>query len=110
MFFVRRPSRICAPCWRVGAKFPNVGQAFYEAGPMVGAARLAAYLDAQVLAGVIETDDTQTAAFHFLDMCKGPHMMRGIFGISERPSDAVIEAHVSRTTDAFLRAYGKRGG
>ncbi len=108
---VLRPSAIAhlRTVLAVGAKFPNVSRAFYEAGPMVGAARLAAYLDAQVLAGVIETDDTETAASHFLDMCKGPHLLRGVFGVGERPSEDKLEAHVSRSTDAFLRAYGKRG-
>ena len=59
-------------------------------------------------AGVIETDDTETAAVQFIEMCKAPHLLRASLGVGPRPSDAEMQAHVAKATDVFLRAYAKR--
>ncbi len=107
---VLRPSSIAhfRTVLAVASKFPTIGRAFYEAGPEFGRKRLAAHLDAQVEAGVIETDDTEAAAVHFIEMCKSPYLLRAILGVGARPSEAEIQAHVARVVDVFLRAYAKR--
>lgn len=92
----------------VGAKFPNIGRAFYEAGPAHGCSRLAAYLDAQAVAGVIEAEDTAVAAAHFLALCKGQMILRCMLGVSARPPREEMEAQVIQAADTFLRAYAKR--
>ncbi len=109
---VLRPSSIAhfRTVLAVAAKFPSIGRAFYEAGPEFGRKRLAAYLDTQVAAGVIETDDTETAAVHFIEMCKAPYLLKASLGVSARPSEAEMQAHVAKTTDVFLRGYAKRVG
>src|SRR5215831_15029838 len=43
-------------------RMPDLGREFYQTGPARGAAKLAAYLDAQVAAGVLAVDDTMIAA------------------------------------------------
>lgn len=91
----------------VGAKFPSIGQAFYEAGPEFGIKRLARFLETQVAAGKLAVDDAETAAVHLSEMCKAPHLLKAILGVSARPADEELEAHVAKAVDVFLRAYGK---
>lgn len=89
----------------VGAKFPSIGQAFYEAGPEFGIKRLARFLETQRAAGELDIEDAESAAVHLSEMCKSPHLLKAILGVSARPSDAEIEAHVAKAVDVFLRAY-----
>jgi AcrR family transcriptional regulator len=88
------------------ARFPRIGRAYYEAGPAFGIARLAEYLGAQAAKGCIEAENLEVAAVHFLELCKAYHFTRAIFGVCERPSDAVLRAHVKRAVEVFLKVYG----
>ena len=92
----------------VAAKFPNIGRAFYESGPLVGRQRLGRYLDRQVAAGHLAIDDTETAAAQFLELCKARHYLEAVLEVAPPPSRAVLEAHVGQAVDFFLRAYGSR--
>ena len=49
------------------AKFPQLGRAFYEAGPRYGVQKLAAQLDAFAKAGALEIADAELAARQFID-------------------------------------------
>lgn len=89
----------------VAPKFPSIGQAFYEAGPLLGRTRLGAYLRAQVEAGVIEIDDVDQAACVFLDLCKSMLHLPVLLGVRSRPSEAEIAAHVAAMVAIFLRAF-----
>ncbi len=88
-----------------GAKFPAIGEAFYEAGPAHGRRRLAQFLDEQVAAGLLAIPGTETAAAQFLDLCKSAHMLRAVLGVGAAPSRPEIEAHVTRAVDMFMKAY-----
>ena len=94
----------------VAAKFPNIGRAFYESGPLVGRQRLGRYLDRQVAAGRLVVDDTEYGASEFLELCKARHYLEAALEVAPRPSRTVLEDHVSRAVDMFLRAYGPRAG
>ena len=67
-----RPEHVAVIRMVIGAceKFPHFGQAFFDAGPAQGVARLTAYLDAQVEAGRLTAADTDLAAKHFLHLCQ----------------------------------------
>ena len=58
-----RPEHVAVVRMVIGAceKFPRFGQAFYEAGPACGVARLSGYLDAQVRAGRLRVADNTGA-------------------------------------------------
>ena len=90
----------------VAGRFPNIGQAFYEAGPEFGMRRLARFFDRQVANVRLHIDDTETAALHFSELCKSGHLLRAILAVCDRPSDAEIDAHVDRAVEVFFRAYG----
>lgn len=88
------------------AKFPSIGHAFYEAGPMYGAGRLAAYLDRQVSAGRLRIDDTQRAAFQYIDMCLARPLKQMLFCVIEMPDPAEMEKAIDSAIAMFMAAYG----
>lgn len=94
----------------VGAKFPSVGRAFYESGPEFGIKRLAEFLKTRVENGELVIEDTETAAIHFIEMCKAPHVMKAVLGVSSRPTDAELERHVGKAVEVFMKAYGRSDG
>ena len=64
-------------------KFPNIGRAFFEAGPLYGNQRLAERLRALEQAGLIRAPDPERAAWHFLDLCFSAGYKRLLFGVVE---------------------------
>jgi len=104
------PAHISSVRMVIGAaeKFPRLGQAFYEAGPCQGLARLGAYLDRQVEAGRLSIDDTRIAAQHFLDLCQSATMRRLLFAYGGQPTREEIESNVANAIRVFFAAYGPR--
>ena len=94
----------------VAAKFPNVGRAFYESGPLFGRRRLAEYLDRQVAAGQLAMDDSEVAAAQFLELCKARYYVEAALGVAPPPGSALLEHHIGQAVDMFLRAYAPRNG
>lgn len=93
----------------VAQKFPSIGRAFYEAGPLYGHDRLAEYLGRQTAAGRIAIDDPSLAAWLFSDMCKSIHMLPVLLAVSEAPDATRRRAHVAAVLAVFLRAYPLAG-
>ena len=89
-------------------KFPNIGRAFFEAGPLYGNQRLAERLRALEQEGLIRAADPERAAWHFLDLCFSAAYKRLLFGVVDSISREEIEAAVEAGVDVFLRAYGAR--
>lgn len=83
------------------AKFPEIGTAFYEAGPDYGQRRLAAFLAAR---HDIAPADCDLAAVDFVNLVQGTLMRRALFG-SEVASDSDIVETVKRGVESFLRLY-----
>ncbi len=92
----------------VAEKFPRLGQAFYEAGPCQGIARLAAYLDRQNEAGRLAIPDTAVAAQHFLDLCQSGTLRRLLFSVGEPPGAEEIKRNVQNAINVFFAAYGPK--
>ncbi|MBN9497426.1 MAG: TetR/AcrR family transcriptional regulator [Alphaproteobacteria bacterium] len=92
------------------AKFPSIGHAFYEAGPMYGAGRLAAYLDRQVSAGRLSIGDTQRAAFQFIDLCLTRPLKQMLFCVIETPDPAEMAKAIDSAIAMFMAAYGPKKG
>lgn len=93
----------------VAPKFPEIGRAFYEAGPETGRRRLARYLDREVEAGRFACPDTQVAAQQFCDLCKSSFYLQVLLCVGDRPSAAEIERHITSAVDVLLRAYAPAG-
>lgn len=104
------PEHISSIRMVIGAaeKFPALGQAFYEAGPCQGIARLADYFDRQTKAGRLSIEDTSVAAQHFLDLCASGLMRRQLFAVGGAPTEQEISKNVDNAVRVFFAAYGPK--
>lgn len=106
-----RPENVAFVRVVIGAagKFPEIGRAFYEAGPAHSIARLSQYLRSVTAKGTLDIPDPELAARQFLDLCKSGVHLRVLCGfLSEPPSQQEIERSVEGALTVFLRAYGAR--
>lgn len=88
------------------AKFPEIGKAYFDAGPCYGSARLGGYLERQTLQGALRVDDPPLAARQFLDLCKTGIHLRMMLGDSKPPSRAEMDRNLDSAVKVFLAAYG----
>jgi AcrR family transcriptional regulator len=91
------------------AKFPQLGRAFYEAGPCHGIRNLGVQLVKLRDAGALEIEDAERAAQHFIDLCKSGVFNRVLFGVNEAADPQEIEVAVDAAVEVFMRAYGASG-
>src|SRR5271165_5078161 len=76
------------------AKFPEIGRAYFEAGPCYGNARLGAYLERLTTEGVLSIDDPKLAARQFLDLCKTGIHLRMMLGDKKKPEPEEIRHNI----------------
>jgi AcrR family transcriptional regulator len=108
--FLCRPERM-APVrtvMSISERMPDVGRKFYETGPATGMGRVAAYLEAQVQAGVLDVEDVEVAAAQFLESCVATLAKPILFGFGAAPSEDRIDHVVGIAVRTFLAAYLKR--
>ena len=108
--FLCRPERV-APVRTIisiSERMPEVGRQFYETGPITGMSRVAAYLEAQIAAGVLEIEDTEIAAAQFLESCLATLLKPILFGFGAAPSEERIGRVVGIAVRTFLAAYQRR--
>ena len=103
-----RPEHVAVIRMVIGAceKFPRFGQAFFEAGPAMGVARLTAYLDAQVTAGRLKAADTNLAAKHFLHLCQAGLLTRLLFNAGDPVTQDEIDYRIQEAVRVFFAGYG----
>lgn len=102
-----RPDTLATMQMVVGAasRFPEIGLAFYEAGPGLAIAKLAAYLEAQAEAGVLAVDDAEIAAAQFLSMCRHPLFCAMLSGAVQLPCTADMQRVVDAAVRTFMAAW-----
>ncbi|MEA1833023.1 TetR/AcrR family transcriptional regulator [Methylobacterium durans] len=103
-----RPEHVQVIRMVIGAceRFPRFGQAFFEAGPAQGVARLAAYLKAQVAAGRLRIADPDLAAKHFLHLTQAGLLTRLLFCAGGPVTEAEMRYRVEEAVRVFFAAYG----
>ena len=89
----------------IADRMPELGKRFYETGPACGIARVARYLEDQVAAGVLATDDCELAAAQFLDSCLSMTFKPLMFNASGPASKERIDHVVGTAVRTFLAAY-----
>ena len=87
------------------ARFPQLGRAFYDAGPRYGVQMLAAQLGAFARAGALEIVDAEAAAGQFINLCCSDFHKRVLFGVVDSVAPAEIDAAVDAAVEVFLKAY-----
>ena len=89
-------------------RFPELGQALYDEGPLAMRHRLAAYLQEQADAGTLRLEDAKLAAHQFMLLCQGDLYLPVEYGVVRDPPDERIRETVHGAVRTFLSAYGPR--
>jgi AcrR family transcriptional regulator len=89
----------------VAERMPDLGRKVYETGPAVAIAKLAAYLRAQVDAGVLRVEDCEVAAAQFIETCHATMFKPMLFNFASPPTRERIAHVVGIAVRTFLAAY-----
>ena len=85
---------------------PELGQMFYDFGPKVVLAKVAAYLGDLMDQGLLRRADPLLAAQQFKDLAISGVLMPRVWGaVTHDLTDAEVETQVTGAVDTFLRAY-----
>ncbi len=98
--------RIFRICVAESDRFPELGQKFYNSGPAVFRAEMAAYFMQAEARGELRVDDHVLAADQFGELCKADVWPRLIFGVTKSVSDTEIVRVVENAVQTFLARYG----
>src|SRR5579871_1500120 len=109
--FLCRPEKASAirTVIAIADRMPEIGKKFYESGPSEGIAQLAAYINAQVKAGVLKVEDSQIAAAQFMEATHAMLFKPIVFNFAPAPSDEQVERSVRIAVAVFLAAYRVAG-
>ena len=90
------------------AKFPEIGRAFYDAGPRYGIEMMARFLRARVEKGelAIEEWDLELAAHQFMDLCNSALLKARMFCVEDEFTPERRERIAQSAVRVFLAAYG----
>jgi AcrR family transcriptional regulator len=91
-----------------GEQFPELAQMWFENGPKVAIATLAAFLKEHTACGELDITNHEQAAEFFLMMLRGRLHIRAVSGLSKPPFDKDIKTCVSAAVEMFMRAYGTK--
>ena len=89
-------------------RFPELGQALWECGALVGRKRFALYFERAAARGLLEVHDPEDAATDFWSLCCADLSRQLQLGVLSRASDELVRRHVDRAIRTFLRAYRPR--
>ena len=87
------------------ARFPEIGEAYYQAGVNTGKKKLVGRFEAMMDAGLIRRTDPAVAAQHFFDLCLSGMYRHRLWNIGVAPTDAEIEANVEHAVRTFMDGY-----
>lgn len=88
------------------SKFPELAQAFQNAGPKIMVGQMALWLSRQIAAGRLATRDPMFAAEQFFALTQARVVMRARVDAAYQPSEDEIDFVVNGAANVFLAAYG----
>lgn len=88
------------------ARFPKLGERFYEMGPQRGQTFLAGYLQGQIKLGHLVKEDPWTMAEHLVSLLSGGSVRWTVLGIqTATQTREKQQEHIAGVLKVFLRAY-----
>jgi AcrR family transcriptional regulator len=87
-------------------RFPEIGEALYEAGPKRGKARLVSYLREAMAEGRMKPADPERAAEQAMELALAGLYRRRLWNVGPPPTDAEIDANIEAGVATFMAAYG----
>jgi len=91
-------------------KFPELGEAFYQAGPLRLRNHLTEYLRRAHDAGQLQAPDPLLAARHFFGLIKSDHQMSALLCTGSAATQQDTGADARAAVDVFLRGYRATDG
>ena len=101
--------RIFRICLAEADRFPELGQAFYSSGPMLGRSRLSSYMQKAAARGQLVIDDYELAADQYAELCKANIWNRAAFGVQSSFSQDEMERTINGAVAVFMACYGAAG-
>ncbi|MFQ3622455.1 MAG: TetR/AcrR family transcriptional regulator [Acetobacteraceae bacterium] len=92
-----------------GPRFPELGRAFFEAGPRRMVAWLAGELRLLQHQGRLRAGDPTLAAEQFLSLLRPSAFLRRLLGVPPEPDPAEIDRVVAAAVETFLRSWTSDG-
>ena len=86
---------------------PEIGQAFYQAGPLSGVSRLADYIEQWARDGQLTLADPLAAAHQFIGLCQNRLLKARLCNAIPELSEEDINAEVAAAVATFLAAFGR---
>jgi TetR/AcrR family transcriptional repressor of mexJK operon len=88
------------------ARFPELGRAFYAAGPTEGRRRLGQFFEYAIANGELKPGNLLMMAEHFFDLSTSEIFRRVLWNVAPELTKEEIDAQVTSAVDVFLAAYG----
>jgi TetR/AcrR family transcriptional repressor of mexJK operon len=90
-------------------RFPELGEAFWQAGPARSRTQLEAFLRRATAAGTLAVPDPRIAAEQFVALARGEIHMRELLRPEGEVGRKAIAAAATAAVAVFLRAFGTHG-
>jgi AcrR family transcriptional regulator len=87
-------------------RFPEIGEALYEAGPKRGKKRLIEYLQRAMDDGRMKQADPERAAEQAMELALAGIYRRRLWNVGPIPTEAEIDANIEAGLATFRAAYG----
>ncbi|HEX3407891.1 MAG TPA: TetR/AcrR family transcriptional regulator, partial [Caulobacteraceae bacterium] len=87
-------------------RFPELGRLFYENGPARGVQRFTEYFERVIAAGRLPPNDPREVGQRLKDLVLSDVYTRRLWGVLGPQSPQALRAHVTRSVDIFLMAFG----
>jgi AcrR family transcriptional regulator len=87
-------------------RFPEIGEALYEAGPKSGKLPLINYFQRCIETGRLKPGDPERMAYHAADLCLAGLYRRRLWNVGPAPTEAEMDANVDAAVKVFMAAYG----
>jgi AcrR family transcriptional regulator len=87
-------------------RFPELGRLFYDNGPARGVQRFTEYFERVIAAGRLPPNDPREVGQRLKDLVLSDVYTRRLWGVLEPLPPEALRAHVTRSVDIFLMAFG----
>ena len=87
-------------------RFPELGRLFYENGPARGVQRFTEYFERVIAAGRLPPNDPREVGQRLKDLILSDVYTRRLWGVLGPLTPEALRAHVTRSVDIFLMAFG----
>ncbi len=89
----------------IAERMPDLGRKVFETGPAIGIAKVSAYLQAQVDAGVLAIDDCEVAAAQLIESFHATMFKPVLFNFGPPPTQERVDHVVGIAVRTFMAAY-----